>query len=131
MTDYKIDFAAIPWIESAPGARYKMFKHEGKQIRLVEFRRKFVEPDWCRKGHIGYILEGQLEVEFADVASTLCGQVSPPDRAPASEPGCQVRTPDSTIFVAGDGVFIPAGEIHKHKARAVTEVVRLVLVEEV
>jgi len=30
-------------------------------------------------------------------------------------------------FKAGDGVFIPAGEKHKHKARAVTEVVRLVL----
>jgi hypothetical protein len=29
------------------------------------------------------------------------------------------------------GVFIPAGETHKHKARAVTEVVLLVLVEEV
>ena len=44
-------------------------------------------------------------------------------------------TPDRTsgvmTFKAGDGVFIPAGEKHKHKAKAVTEVVRLVLVEEV
>lgn len=47
----------------------------------------------------------------------------------------QVRTPDRTsgvvTFEAGDGVFIPAGETHKHKARAVSKVVRLVMVEEV
>jgi quercetin dioxygenase-like cupin family protein len=32
-------------------------------------------------------------------------------------------------FAAGDGVFIPPGEGHRHKAVVVSDVVRLVLVE--
>jgi quercetin dioxygenase-like cupin family protein len=36
-----------------------------------------------------------------------------------------------TIFEQGDGVFIPDGEEHKHKARALTAVVRVVFVEDV
>jgi len=43
-----------------PGARSKFFQQEDKQIRLVEFTDEFVEPDWCEKGHIGYVLEGTL-----------------------------------------------------------------------
>jgi hypothetical protein len=23
---------------------------------------EFIEPDWCIKGHIGYILEGQIDI---------------------------------------------------------------------
>jgi len=129
MTDYKIDFEAMPWVEGAAGARYKVFKHEGKQIRLVEFtkslraKRSNLDEDWCRKGHIGYLLEGKLEVEF-DVAWASC---------PCTEGQATGRMPVGRVvtFKAGDGVFIPAGETHKHKARAVTEVVRLVMVEEV
>jgi hypothetical protein len=157
MIDCKIDFGGMAWVEGAPGARFKVFKHEGKQIRLLEFRREFVEPDWCRKGHIGYILEGELEVEFSDLCCQVSspdsngggpvfGQVGTPDRTPNTESCChvpshdsrgngQVGSPDRTslvvTFKAGDGVFIPAGETHKHKARAVSEVARLVLVEEV
>jgi quercetin dioxygenase-like cupin family protein len=31
----------------------------------------------------------------------------------------------------GDGLFIPAGEKHKHKAKALTDVVKVILVEDV
>ncbi|MHC4707131.1 MAG: hypothetical protein ACYS8I_08610, partial [Planctomycetota bacterium] len=36
----------------------------GRKLRLVEFSKEFVEPDWCSRGHIGYVLEGQMEVNF-------------------------------------------------------------------
>ncbi len=52
---------------------------------MAEFTRDFVEADWCRKGQIGYVLQGQLEVDFH-------GKVA--------------------VFGSGDGIFIPAGEEH-------------------
>ena len=70
----------------------------------MEFTREFVEADWCRKGHIGYVLEGMLEVNFA-------GRL--------------------VLFRPGDGLFVPGGEESKHKARALTDVTRLLLVEDI
>jgi len=104
MPIYDVDFTAIPWMSPAPGVRYKALQQDGKQLRMVEFSRDFVEPDWCQRGHIGYVVEGELEIDFN-------GQL--------------------ITFHAGDGVFIPPGEAHKHKARALTEVATLVLVEDV
>lgn len=34
-------------------------------------------------------------------------------------------------FKPGDGMFIPAGEKHKHNAKALTDKVRVILVEDV
>jgi quercetin dioxygenase-like cupin family protein len=104
MERYKIDFGSMSWTSPTEGVRFKVFKQDGRQIRLVEFRRGFTEPDWCRKGHIGYILEGECEIDFA---------------------GRCVR------YKAGDGIFILAGEADRHMARVIGEVVRVVLVEDV
>ncbi len=100
----KIDFTSIPWETPADGVRFKAYKQDGKQVRLVEFTDKFIEADWCRKGHIVYILEGKLEVNFD-------GNV--------------------VVFSKGDGLFIPAGEKDKHIGRALTKVVKMIFVEDV
>ena len=102
MEQCKIDFNSIPWEIPADGVRSKSYKQKGKQVRLVEFTDKFVETDWCTKGHIVYILEGQLEVNFN-------GNI--------------------VIFNTGDGLFIPAGEKDKHIGKALTKVVRMLFVE--
>ncbi len=86
------------------GVRFKAYTQASKRLRLVEFAKDFVEPDWCRGGHIGLILEGQMEIDFD-------GQV--------------------IVFGPGDGVFIPPGEGHKHKARVLTDKVKAILVEDV
>ena len=83
MEQCKIDFTSIPWEMPADGVRFKAYKQNGKQVRLVEFTDEFIETDWCTKGHIVYILEGKLEVNF--------------DR-------------NVIVFNKGDGLFIPAGE---------------------
>ena len=72
-------------------------------MRWVEFSKEFVEPDWCTKGHIGYILEGQIEIDFDG---------------------------KNEVFGPGDGIFIPAGHEHKHKGRVLTDKVKAILVEE-
>jgi quercetin dioxygenase-like cupin family protein len=79
-----------------PGARFKAYKHDGKLLRLVEFTKKLVEPDWCKKGHIGYVLNGEMEINFD-------GETVP--------------------YKAGDGIFIPPGERHKHIATVLSETV--------
>lgn len=104
MEQYKINFESIPWEIPADGVRFKAYKQNGKQVRLVEFTDRFVEADWCRKGHIVYILEGQLKVNFNG---------------------------NEVVFNTGDGLFIPAGEKDKHMGRALTKVVRMLFVEDV
>lgn len=46
------------------GVRYKVFGNGGQKIRLAEFSSEFLEPDWCEKSHIGFVLRGELEVDF-------------------------------------------------------------------
>ena len=100
--EYKVEFAPIPWQTPMRGLRYKAYRRGEKQLRLVEYAAE-MEPHWCDKGHIGYILEGRFEIAF--------------DGGPVT-------------FEPGDGVFIPAGREHRHKARCLTPTVVAIFVEE-
>ena len=104
MERYRVDFESIPWETPATGVRSKAYEQDTKRLRLVEFSKEFVELDWCVNGHIGLILEGQMEIDF-----------------------------DGKVLVVnpGDGVFIPPGEEHKHKARVLTDRVKAILIENV
>ena len=103
MEQYKIDLKSMDWESPAAGVRFKAYEQSGKKLRLAEFGREFVEPDWCTKGHIGYVLEGKMNIEFDG---------------------------KTVAFGPGDGIFIPAGEKHKHKAKVLTDLVKVVLVED-
>lgn len=103
MEQYKVDFESIAWKTPADGVRFKAYQQDGKKLRLLEFAKDFVEPDWCTKGHIGYILEGQLEIDFDG---------------------------KKIVFNPGNGLFIPAGEEHKHKGRVLTDAVKIILAED-
>ncbi|MHC4757807.1 MAG: cupin domain-containing protein [Planctomycetota bacterium] len=102
MERYKIDFESMEWEVPADGVRFKAYEQDGKKLRLVEFTKDFVEPDWCTKGHTGLLLEGQMEIDFDG---------------------------EKEIFNSGDGIFIPAGQEHKHKGRVITDKAKVVLVE--
>jgi quercetin dioxygenase-like cupin family protein len=99
----KVNFDGLQWQSPLKGARYKVFQGGNRRLRLVEFSRGFVERDWCLNGHIGYVLDGEMELDFDG---------------------------DLVHFSAGDGVFIPAGMECKHMAKVLTDVVRLILVED-
>ena len=103
MDEYKVDFESIPWETPMGGLRFKAVTHGGRRLRLVEYT-KDMEPHWCDKGHVGYILEGRFEIRF--------------DRA-------------TEVFNPGDGVFIPPGKEHRHMGRALADVVQAVFVEDV
>ena len=101
MGPYKINFETMPWETSAVGVRCKACEHNGRRLRLAEFTREFVESDWCTKGHIGYVLEGQIEIDFDG---------------------------ETMVFGPGDGLFIQPGD--KHKAKVITGTAKVILVED-
>lgn len=104
MDNPRVEFVGSEWQVTAPGARQKVAEHGGKRVRLLEFTEAFVEPDWCSRGHAGYVLEGAMEI--------------------ALEHGPTVR------FGPGDALVLCAGT-DKHKARSLGPLVRLFLVEDV
>ena len=79
-----------------------VFERDGRRFRLAEFSQELREPDWCLRGHLGYILEGILKIDFNGTEET---------------------------FAAGQGFYIPAGPEHKHMASVPSGVVRLILVD--
>jgi quercetin dioxygenase-like cupin family protein len=102
MSQYKVDFGATAWEAPIDGMRFKVSKQGEAQLRLVEYTRD-LEPHWCEKGHIGYVLEGKLEIQFDN---------------------------EVVLYGPGDGVFIPNGKEHQHKGRVLTDVVRVIFVED-
>jgi uncharacterized cupin superfamily protein len=99
----RVAFDELPWETSPSGVRFKVQRVGGRQLRLLEFGRDLQHPHWCLTGHLGYVLEGEMEVAFAG---------------------------SSVVFRAGDGLAIAAGEDEKHRPKALTDRVRLIFVEE-
>lgn len=100
----KVLFDELAWQTPLAGLRVRAHRANGKQLRIAEFSAEFIEPEWCEKGHAGYVLEGILEVQFHGGTVT---------------------------YRAGDGLLIPPGYEHGHKARSLTPITRVVLVEDV
>ena len=100
---HRIEFATAEE-KSAPFNRGRTIESHGKRFRLAEFDAGFVEADWCRKAHSGYVLTGDLEIEFDSGREQ---------------------------FHPGDALSIPPGEHHRHRAHVASGTVRLFLVEDV
>lgn len=90
MSRRRIDFADLDWEIPLPGARFKRHAGDGRVVRLIEFTEDLVEPDWCRKGHVGYVVDGRLTIDFPD------GPV---------------------VYETGDALLIEAHEADRHMAR--------------
>ena len=65
MEAYRILFDQIEWESPHPGVRFKAVRHGSTQVRLVEFTPEFVEREWCEKGHTGFVVAGELEIDFS------------------------------------------------------------------
>ncbi len=103
MVRHKVDFNLLNWESLMPGFRFKAYQHAGRQLRLVEYTQE-MEPHWCEKGHFGYVLEGQFEIRFDN---------------------------EVVVFNPGNGIFIPSGKAHRHKGKALTDVVKIIFVEDI
>ncbi len=100
----KVDFSACEWEDSDPGIRFKSFERNGKRMRLLELGKGLDHPHWCETGHVGFVVEGEIEIAFGD---------------------------KSTRYSEGDGLFILSGEGEKHIPKPISETVILFLVEDI
>jgi len=82
--------------------RQKIHRIGDRRLRLVEYA-KGLAPHWCDKGHIGYVLEGEMEIRFDH---------------------------EVQLYAPGDGIFIPNGEAHRHMATILTDTVTVIFVED-
>jgi quercetin dioxygenase-like cupin family protein len=98
---YRIDFKDLDWETPLEGVRHKYLDQDNIRMRLVEYGRE-MPPHWCDKAHYGIVLEGIFDIEFD---------------------GQTLR------YEKGDGLFLPAGKDHRHKARSITEKVLIFFVE--
>lgn len=96
-------FDDLEWTDTADGAREKVLDRDGKHIRLVELADRFVHAEWCSTGHLVSVLDGTLELTFSGRIETI---------------------------EAGDLCSIPSGYEHRHKPRAVTPVVLMLVIDE-
>lgn len=100
---YKADFDKLEWESPIDGVRHKYIDQNGLRIRLVEYSKQ-MPPHWCEKGHYGYVIEGQMEIEYEN---------------------------SKIVYNPGDGIFIPDGPDHKHKGRVLSERVLVFFIEKV
>ena len=71
MTAARVDFAALPWEQLAEGLRCKSAERGGRRLRLLELAPGYEEAGPCVKSHAGYVVRGELVLEFSDRAERL------------------------------------------------------------
>ncbi len=102
--DYRIAFENAEWEPTLDGtARLKRVVRGGKIFRLVELTPATVHAHWCEVGHVGLIVEGEMEIDFDG---------------------------DVQQFRAGDALDIPHGKKDKHRPRALSDRALMFLIEE-
>jgi quercetin dioxygenase-like cupin family protein len=100
---YRLRFDDLEgWESNAPGVRFKRRTNGAAGLRMIEILSSASHPDWCVTGHSGCVLEGTLEIEFDH---------------------------EVVRFGPGDGMVIPPGQAHRHRPRAITDQVRLAVVD--
>jgi quercetin dioxygenase-like cupin family protein len=90
---HRVDFSQLEWRSPIAGVRHKFLDQGGLRLRLVEYSKE-MPLHWCEKGHHGYLIDGRMQVEF-DGGTELYGR--------------------------GDGIDIPEGPDHRHRATVLSE----------
>jgi quercetin dioxygenase-like cupin family protein len=100
---YKVEFDNLEWESPIQGVRHKYVDQNNVRLRLVEYSKE-MPLHLCEKGHYGYLIDGQLEIEYEN------GKI---------------------VYKSGDGIFIPDGSDHRHRGKALTEKVLVFFIEKV
>ena len=88
MTKYLIRFEDLEWTSPKKGVDEKLYSDGNKRMRLVRFNEDFIEEDWCLKGHVGLVLDGEMTIDFNGTTQA---------------------------YKKGDGLWIREGRSSKHK----------------
>ena len=102
---HRAEFDKLEWETPTKGIRHKYIDQNNVRMRLVEYSySKEMPRHWCEKGHYGYLIEGQMEIEYEN---------------------------ETIIYDLGDGIFIPEGPDHKHRGRVLSEKALVFFIEKV
>jgi quercetin dioxygenase-like cupin family protein len=88
MKDVLINFSDLDWDQSKKGVFQKVYAKGNNQMRLLRFDDTSKEENWCTNGHIGYVLEGEMHVDFDGILK---------------------------VYKKGDGLWIEEGLHEKHR----------------
>jgi hypothetical protein len=71
-----VDWSSIPVTEH-PGAsglaRWRAVELGNLRVRRVEYSAGYAADHWCERGHVLFVLEGQLVTELADGQRVILG----------------------------------------------------------
>jgi ethanolamine utilization protein EutQ (cupin superfamily) len=98
---YKIELDNLPWESPMEGIRHKRIVIGDMIIRHVEYS-KLTPFHWCEKGHIGYVINGELEIQFNN---------------------------ERQKYKSGDCIIIPDGPDHKHAGKVLSNTVNIFFIE--
>jgi len=59
-----IQFAKLAWEKPAPGIEQKIHANGNKRMRLLRFLDNYVEGGWCSNGHVGFVVRGEMKIDF-------------------------------------------------------------------
>ena len=88
MTDNLIHFENLDWERPKEGVEQKVYSVGNERLRLLRFQDSFIEKEWCFDGHIGFVLQGEMKIDFNGTIKN---------------------------YKKGDGLWINGGESSKHK----------------
>ncbi|TDE38921.1 DHCW motif cupin fold protein [Antarcticimicrobium sediminis] len=73
MTFTALDWTALPPLE-VPGeqsvAQERSFEQGGLRVRLVDYQPGYIADHWCDRGHVLYVLSGEMTVVLKDGRDT-------------------------------------------------------------
>lgn len=88
MKNSLLKFNDLEWDEPKLGVKQKVFSDGKSKLRLLQFDESFIEEEWCMKGHVGYVVDGEMTIDFNSIIKH---------------------------YRRGDGLWIEPGESNKHK----------------
>lgn len=69
-----VPFTVVDWSEIDPEihkgengeALWKVFQQGNIRVRIVEYSPGYLADHWCKKGHVIYVLEGEMTTDLED-----------------------------------------------------------------
>ncbi len=66
-----IPLSQVEWEEEIPGIRRRESTVDGSRWVCVEYAEGAFREEWCEEGHRGFVIDGEIEYEFADGRTPL------------------------------------------------------------
>jgi hypothetical protein len=67
----RVPFDELPWADDAPGIRAREVDVGGTRWATVEYGEGVGREEWCEVGHLGYVIQGEIEYEFDEGSTPL------------------------------------------------------------